>query len=82
MTRQRFLDSLMELANEVDVVEQVRQRFAERERIAEVVRQSGQLPSTSEETVTLFARFEELELRLRRLLEEIHSATTPRTLGR
>jgi ppGpp synthetase/RelA/SpoT-type nucleotidyltranferase len=82
MTRQRFLDSLMELANEVEVVEQVRQRFAERERIVEVVRQSGQLPRTSEETVALFARFEERELRLRRLLEELHTATTPRTLGR
>ena len=82
MTRQRFVDSLKELSDQVDAVEQVRERFAERERIVDAVRRSGQAPTNREETVALFARFEERELRVRRLLEELHGATTPRTLWR
>jgi ppGpp synthetase/RelA/SpoT-type nucleotidyltranferase len=80
MTRQRFVDSLKELSDQVDAVEQVRDRFTEREKIADAVRRSGQAPMNREETVALFARFEERELRVRRLLEELHAATTPRTL--
>ena len=81
MTRQKFIDSLMELADVVDVVEQVTQLRVSRDRIGDEMRSRGQIPPDPDEMVALYARFEELERRVRARLEGLHNATTPRTLG-
>jgi len=83
MTRQEFVDRVMKLAEEVEVVERVGQLRAEYDRLSEERRAHGEEPSDPDEAATaaLLARFEEREGRLRAALEGLHNATAPRTLG-
>ncbi len=83
MTRQGFVDRVMELAEEVDVVERVAQLRAEYDRLGEALQARGQALSNpeEEEMAAVTARFEERERRIRALLEGLHNATASRRLG-
>lgn len=81
MTRQDFVDRVMELAEEVDAVEQAAQLRMELDQLDEELRRQGQVPPDPEEKAAVYARFEERERRLRAFLEALHDAVAPRTLG-
>ncbi len=81
MTRREFVDRVMQLAAEVDVVERVVQLRVEYDRLGEELQRRGEMLSDPEEMATVYARFDERERRLRVLLERLHNATAPRTLG-
>lgn len=80
MTRQEFVDRVMELAEEADVVEQVAGLRMEYDHLGEELRRHGQVPPDPEEMAAVSARFEERERRLRAFLERLHDVIAPRTL--
>lgn len=80
MTRQEFVDRVMQLAEEVDVVEQAAGLRMEYDHLSEELRRHGQTPADPEEMAAVYARFEERERRLRAFLERLHDVIAPRTL--
>jgi ppGpp synthetase/RelA/SpoT-type nucleotidyltranferase len=82
-TRRGFLEWMMNFASQIDSVEQAAKIRAQLDRLNEELKAHGQeVPDTAEaETAALYALWDERERRVWALLEHLHDATRPRTLG-
>jgi ppGpp synthetase/RelA/SpoT-type nucleotidyltranferase len=80
ITRQQVVESLMDLANAVDMVEHIAQLRKEHDRIIEIGKPE-QPSAPAEDVAAVYTQFEERERRVRAILEALHDAIASRTLG-
>jgi len=81
LTRQQFVDGLMQLSSAVDEVERAKVLLAELDRLDEELRARGEEPELDEEMAAVRAQLEGRERRLRATLERLHGASTRGTLA-